>query len=450
MKSIKPNNFFICLFASALIFPNICKAQVIDKIIAKVDNQIVLKSEYDQAYLQFMSQQDQTFSRGDIRCSVLETLIINKLLLAKAEIDSVTVEKEQVDGELERRMAHLIAQIGGDENKLVEYYGKTIDQLKSELRKMVREQMIIQKMQDQITSKVKTTPGEVKAFFNEIPKDSLPYFSTEVEAGHIVIVPKVSKEQKQIAKEKAEKIRQRLIAGEDFCIVALENSEDLGSAKQCGEIGWFKKGELVTPYEASALSLKKGEFSPITESEYGYHIIQLIERRGNEFNSRHILIKPASTAADLESAYKFLDTLRLKILKDSITFEAAAYKYSDDKSTSGNGGLFLDEMTGSTSIPLESIDPDIFFIIDTMKVGDISRPLPIRADDGTDAARIVIYKSKLAPHQANLKNDYQKIYKAALSEKKNNAINEWFDKTKDEVYIDIAAEYSDCQILTTQ
>lgn len=452
MKYIVKNNpLNILLLFTILITFSTSQAQVIDKIIAKVDNQVVLKSELDQAYLQFMAQQQQQLKPGtDAMCSVFETLVINKMLLAKAELDSVVVDKETVDAELDRRMDHFVMQVGGDPKRLEEYYGKSLEDLKGELRKLVKEQMIIQKMQDKITGNVKVTPGEVKEFFNEIPKDSLPYFSTEIEVGHILLIPEITKEQKLAAKEKATKIRERIMAGEDFCELAKAYSEDLGSAQQCGDIGSFKKGDLVAPYEAAALSLKNGETSLVTESEYGYHIIQLIERRGNEFSSRHILIKPTTSSSDVNDAYAFLENLRSKILSDSISFEAAANKHSDDKQTQSTGGLFLDPSTGSSRIPMENIDPDIFFIVDTMKVGSISRPIKFKIDDQTEAVRIVYYKSKIPAHQANLKDDYQKIYKATLTEKKNNAINEWFDKTKHEVYIDIDPQYQNCELLITQ
>ena len=443
-KVLKLILFFAGFFPALML-----NAQVIDKIIAKVDNQIVLKSEYDQAYAQ-MTAQKQSFMSRDIRCSVIETLIINKLMLAKAEIDSVTVDRDAVDSELDRRMDYFVAQVGGDPKKLEEYYGKTLDQLKIELRKMVREQMIIQKMQEEITQKAKITPAEVKKFFNEIPSDSLPFFSTEVEVGQIVIIPEISREQKREAKELAQQIRERILAGEDFCALAKTYSEDPGSAENCGVIGWFQKGQLVTPYEGAALSLKEGETSPVTESEYGFHVIQLLERRGNEFNTRHILIKPSTTSEDIESSSKFLDSLRTQILSDSISFEMAAYKYSDDKATKSTGGLFSDPEFGGSKIPLENLDPAIFFIIDTMNVGGISKPLPYRIENETEAVRIIYYKTKIPPHKASLKDDYQKIYKAALSEKKNNEINQWFDNTKNEVFINVDPEFQDCDILITQ
>jgi peptidyl-prolyl cis-trans isomerase SurA len=424
------------------------QAQLLDRIIAKVDNFIVLQSELDLAYEQFKANMEGP-ATADVRCRVLETLIINKLLLAKAEIDSVTVDRSAVDDQLERRMQYFVAQVGGAD-KLEQYYGKTLDDLKADLRKQVKEQMITQKMQDNITSKIKVNPGDVKKFYNGIPKDSLPYFSTEVEVGQIVKKAFVSKSQKGLARKKLEDIRQRIINGEDFCELAKIYSEDPGSGKLCGELGYFNKGDLVPPYESAALKLKPGETSNIVESEFGYHIIQLLGRKGNEYNTRHILIKAASSKRDISASGDYLDSLRTEILNGKLNFQKAAKDLSDDKMTSQNGGMFQDPNSGDTKIPLENIDPALFFVIDTMTVGSITKPVIFQMEDGTEAMRIVFYKSKIAPHQANLKDDYQKILTATQEEKKNNAINQWFDKTKGEVYIDINSEYKDCQILKAQ
>ncbi len=434
----------------AMVFLLIVKtqAQVLDRIIAKVDNYIVLQSELEIAHEQFKANME-VASTEDIECKVLETLIINKLLLAKAEIDSVVIERHLVDDQLERRMQYFISQVGGAD-KIEQYYGKSLDDLKSDLRKQVKEQMVIQRMQENITTKIKVTPGDVKKFFHSIPQDSLPYFSTEVEIGHIVKKAIISKTQKNLARKKLEEIRQRVINGEDFCELAKIYSEDPGSARLCGELGYFGKGDLVPPYEAAALKLKPGETSPVIESEFGYHVIQLLGRKGNEYNSRHILIKATSSQKDIHNSAEYLDSLRQAILDNKISFEKAAKEFSDDKMTSPSGGMFQDQNTGDTRISLENIDPGLFFVIDTMKLGTITPPFLFRMEDGTEAMRIVYYKTKIAPHQANLNDDYQKILTATEEEKKNNAINEWFDKTKGEVYIDIHSDYKHCQILQAQ
>ena len=438
-----------CFFLlSILIIPFRGNSQVLDEIIAKVDNQIVLKSELEIAYIQIISTGQQVD-----KCNVLETLIINKLLLAKAEIDSVTVDKDAVNEQLDRRMAYFIQQAGGDASQLEAHFNKSLDDLKSDLRKSVREQMITQKMQENITGKVKVSPSEVKSFFNGIHPDSLPLITTEVEVAQIVRIPQVGKDQKGIAREKLEEIKKRILKGESFCKLAQLYSEDPGSGKNCGELGWFKRGELVPPFEAAALKLKPGEYSDIVESEFGFHFIQLIERRANEYNSRHILIKPNSSNRDVGEAEHFLDSIRHLIMKDSMTFEKAANTFSQDRETKSSGGYFIDPETGSTKIPfgkLGDLYGVLFFIVDTMQTGHISVPQPYRLQDETEAVRIIYLKSRTPPHILNLKDDYQKIYKAALSEKKDKALNQWFDKTKGEVFIDIDNDYKNCDILKTQ
>jgi peptidyl-prolyl cis-trans isomerase SurA len=437
-----------------LLFVNLFQVsaqQIVDKIVAKVDNQIVLKSEVEVAYLQFMRSPEarQMKSPADVKCKVLESLIINKMLLARADMDSVTVSKDAIHDQLNRRMDYFIQQFG-TVAKLESYYNKSIDQLKEELYPQIRDQMLTQKMQDNITTDIKITPIEVERFYKKLPKDSLPYFSSEVEVGQIVRLPEINKQDRLRFRQQAEEIRQRLIAGEDFCRLAKQYSQDPGSAVNCGEIGFQKKGNLVPEYENTALKLKPNEISEVVETEFGFHIIQFIERRGLEFNTRHILIKPSSSKKDLIYPAIYLDSLRDLILWDSISFQKAAHKYSADKASAHNGGMFVDHTSGSTRIAQENLEPAIFFIIDTMKIGTVSPPVKFIMEDGTEAVRIIYYKNKITAHQANLKDDYRKIYTAALEERKNNAINEWFDKTKSQVYIDIDEEFKQCEIMINQ
>ena len=276
---------------------------ILDKIVGKVDNHILLKSEVDIAYLQAVGSGQK--ANSDLRCDVLQGLIINKLLMAKADIDSVTVEDKQVEDQLNRRMQYFISQ-AGSEKKLEEYFNKSVTQLKSDLRPQIKEQALIQKMQDRITAKVKITPGEVKEFFDDIPKDSLPYFSTEVEVGQIVRLPKISKNQREIALKKVEDIRAQIIGGADFGETAKMFSEDYGSGRLGGDLGYMNKGDLVPEYESAALRLKPGQVSEPVESQFGFHLIQLIDRRGSQFNSRHILIKPNSSENDIGEAVESL------------------------------------------------------------------------------------------------------------------------------------------------
>lgn len=422
--------------------------QIVDGIIAKIDNQIVLRSDLENIYAQETARAEGKPLPPDLKCRILQSLALNKLLLAKAETDSVVVEDAQVKNELDRRMNYFAQQIGS-EKKLEEYYNKSIKQLKDDLRPQVKEQLVQQKMQEQIAGKVAVTPREVRQFFNRIPKDSLPYYSTEVEVGQIIKFAKVNSSAKQAAQAKLNDIRARVLAGENFEALAKQYSEDPGSAAQGGYLGFFKRKELVPEYEAAALRLEPGGLSPVVESQFGFHLIQLIERKGDQYSTRHILIKPGTGATDANEAAKELTKLRRRILADSITFAKAAKESSDDKQGGANGGLIANREDGSTYLPLDKLDPAIFFTIDTMKVGRITPPLPYRTDDGKDAVRIIWLKSNTAPHQANIKDDYQKLSQAALNEKKNKALDEWFLRNRGSVFIEVDPQYADCKLLNS-
>ncbi|MDX5421633.1 MAG: peptidylprolyl isomerase [Hymenobacteraceae bacterium] len=433
------------ILTSVVAFAQAPVQRKVDGIIAKIDNHVILRSDLEFSYLQYLAQSKQQ-PNEDLKCEIFKSLVQDKLLLARAEVDSVVVEDAMVAGELNRRIEYLTAQVGGVE-RLEQYYNKSVRQLKEELRRTVKEQMVMEKMQREITSKVAVTPKEIKKYFNSIPQDSLPYFSSEVELGQIVKYAQVNKQQKLAARQQLEEIRKRILAGEDFATLARQYSQDPGSAQAGGELGFFKKKELVPEYEATALRLEPGQISNVVESQFGFHLIQLIERRGQEFNTRHILIKPATAAVDVKEAAAVLDSVRTLVMNDSLTFAKAAKEFSDDKNTKDNGGMLTSRATGSTYIPMDQVDPSIFFVIDTMEVGEISKPIPFRTEDGQEAVRIIQLKAKSAPHLANLKDDYQKIATAALNEKRGKAVDDWFRKNIDTVYIEIDPEYQDCQAL---
>ena len=420
--------------------------QQLDGIVVKVDNQIVLRSDVENIYAQEVARAEGKLLPPDLKCKILQSLVINKLMLARAEVDSVTVTDAQVNGELDRRMAYFVQQIGSEE-KLVELYNKPVKALKEDLRPQVRDQLTQQKMQETITGKLSVTPREVSAYFNRTPKDSLPYYSTEVEVGQIVLSAQISDAAKQATMAKLNDLRARIVAGEKFEDLAKQYSEDPGSGKQGGYLGFFKKNELVPQYTAAALRLEPGGISPVVESQFGFHVIQLIERKGESFSSRHILLKPATGTADASVAAEKLTKLRRQILVDSISFAKAAKDFSTDKNSAGNGGLLQNRQEGGSRLPLDKLDPAIFFTIDTMKVGSITPPLPYRSDDGKDGMRILWLKSNTAPHQANLKEDYQKIAASALNEKKNKALDEWFLRNRGGVYLEVAPEYAQCKVL---
>jgi peptidyl-prolyl cis-trans isomerase SurA len=306
--------------------------------------------------------------------------------------------------------------------------------------------MIVQKMEEEITADLAVTPAEVKRFFNRIPKDSLPYFSASVEVAQIVKEAKVSPEQKAITRNQLLDLRTRIIAGEDFSTLARKYSNDPSVLSNGGEMGWVGRGRMVPEFEAMGFTLKPGEISMPFESPFGMHIMQLSDRRGGEYNSRHILISPKPSEADLEKASNFLDSLRTLIVSDSIKFERVAKEHSDDRLTKGNGGFFSDA-DGGMRLTVDELDPVVFFRIDSMEVGDVSKPIVYRTDEGKDAVRILYYKSRIPPHQASLQQDYHKIQVAALNEKKSNVLEKWFLKARQDVFINIDRTYDYCGIM---
>jgi peptidyl-prolyl cis-trans isomerase SurA len=420
---------------------------VLDRIIVKVDNYFILKSEVEGQYQQYITSGQ---ANTPNRCQILEGLVVNKLMLAKAEIDSVIVDDKRIDAELTSRMEQMEGQYGSAKN-IVEAYGKSIATLKEDLRSSLKEQLTGRKMQDKITDDVKITPKEVAAFFNEIPRDSLPYLPAEVEISHIIRLAKPNKNQKEELYAKLLDFRRRVEKGESFEDLAKVHSEDLGSGKRGGDLGFAKRGAMVAPFEAAALRLKPNQLSDVVESEFGFHLIQLLEIRGQEYHARHILLRPDYQKLDLTEPTKFLDSIRVLVQRDSTTFEKAAKEFSEDKATQDAGGVLMDASNGGNHLAYDgTMDPALFFALDSMKVGTISAPIPFRTDDGRSAVRILFFKAKHPPHFANLKDDYQKLAQITLSRKKNNAIEKWFMKAKEDVFIFIDDEYKDCRILSSE
>lgn len=417
---------------------------VVDKIIAKVDNYIVIKSELERAYQDYLTNGGSPSEES--KCQYFAMLVRNKLMLAKAEIDSVVVLDGEVDLNTQNRMDMILSQSGRTEDELEALYGKTMEQVRLELREQIREQMIVSKMESEMTKDIGVTPSDVKRFFSKIPKDSLPYFSASVEVAQIVKIAKVSEAQENETKLELIGIRNRILAGEDFVTLAQKYSDDPSVTTNGGDMGWSGRGRMVPEYEAMAFKLKPNEISQPFKSQFGIHIMQLIERRGNEYHSRHILMSPKPSQADLDDAARYLDSLRNLVISDSLKFQNAAKEYSDDVTTKGNGGFFSDR-DGGVQLTVDELDPIIFFKLDSMRVGDISEPIIYRTDDGKDAVRILYYKSRIAPHQASLEQDWTKIQAATLNEKKDKVLQKWFQKARLDVFINIDPMYDKCGLL---
>lgn len=450
MNKLKTGYLSLSLFLSLFLHLNGYaqpgNEKVVDQVVAVVGNNIILLSDVEAQYNQFLSQ---TSLRGEeLRCRIIDQLLLNKLLLHHAGIDSVTVTDDQVDQKLNQNMSYYIQQIGSVE-ALEKYYGKSVSELKEEFRPMIRDQLITQQMQSKVTGGVTASPSDVKNFFESIPPDSLPLINSEVEYSQIIKDVKVSDEQKQKARDEIDTLRQRILNGEDFSTLAILYSQDKESAKQGGELGFVNRGDLVPEFEAAAFRLKSlTETSPVIETQFGFHIIQLIERRGDKINCRHILIHSKVTADDLINAQKESENITKLIREDKMTFAAAAEKFSDDKDTKLNGGVVMNPATGSAHFESDAVDPTVLFQLDKMEVGDVSNPMITTTREGKQAYRILLLKSRSQPHRLNLKDDYQRLQELAMTDKQNRVLEQWRNKKKALTYIRIADDYKNCSTLS--
>jgi peptidyl-prolyl cis-trans isomerase SurA len=433
----------ICLFLGTQ-----AQTKNLDKVVAVLGNNIILLSDLNQQYAQYLNQGQPEDPRA--KCYFLQQMLTQKLLKQQAEIDSIMVDEPEVDEEVDKRMRYQIQRAGGQE-RLEEFLNRSVLQYKDEIRPEIKEQLISNKMQQQITKDVNVTPLEVKRYFESYKKDSLPDIPTEFEVGEIVINPKLTKAEKQKFHDKIDALRLRVKSGEDFAFLAKSYSEDAGSAPDGGDLGFFDRTKMVKEFTAQAFKLKPGEISPVFESENGFHILQVMERRGEQVQARHILIRPQTTPESLERAKLQADTIYRNLINKKIPFATAASLYSGDKQSQFNGGMLLyadDQTSRTTFIPADKLDPKVFVVVDTMKVGGISQPVffsdPATATEGY---KILYLKSKIPPHKGNLEQDYTKFKERAQQDKVNRVLSEWFQKRRENIYIKIDPEYSTCDEL---
>ncbi len=433
--------FFVLIFATGSVAAQ--NKKLIDKVIAQVGSELILLSDLETEY-NYLKSMNQA-SGDETKCMILEQIMAQKLLIDQAKLDSIDVSDDQVDGQLSLRMDAILRQMGGDEELFKQYYGKSVAEMKEIYREDIKNKLMAESMQQSLLDNINVTPSEVVEFFNSIPKDSLPYFNSEVELAQIIIAPEISEKEKQRAYETAKDIKARLDKGEDFGALAKKYSEDPGSAQNNGDLGWVKRGTFVPKFEAVAYGLKKDEISDIVETEFGYHIIQLLERRGNSIHARHILIKPDITLDDLNKAKAKLDSVRTLIVSDSMKFETAVKKFSDKKSMSyNNNGRMTNPATQTTFYEMKDLPPDIYFAIEGLKPGDITDVMETTNETGETRFQIIKVLTKTEPHRANLKEDYSRIQNFAKASKKNEYINNWVTKKIKTTYIKVDDEYKKC------
>lgn len=408
---------------------------ILDSVVAVVGEKMILASEVENQY-QFLIKNGEQ-DDGTLRCRILENLITNYLLLRKAELDSLKVTDDQIEAELNRRIGLMVDQAGSVE-LIEEIYGKSLLELKQELRPKIKEQLLIEQQKQKILGKVHVTPKDVKTFFSRIPKDSLPYLPSEVVIARIVRYPRPSEESKEKLRRKLEAIRQEIGEGKaTFEEMARRYSQDLATSEKGGYLGTFGKGEMVPEFEEMVFRLNPGEISMPFETPYGMHIVKLHSRVGNKVEASLILLKFTILPSDEEKCIQDLLRIRELILMDSLTFAEAAKQYSEDPMTKDNGGQVYTS-NGEVRIPLDLLDAETYLAIDPLKENEISEPVPFTSPAGLLKGYQILYLIKrYPPHQANLKDDYHKFLKLAKQFKQMEAIDKWMQRAVSEVFLEI-------------
>ena len=428
------------------------KLQVVDKVVAVVGKNIILQSDVEGQYIQYRMQGDIQGNANDMRCAILEDLLFQKLMLNQAEMDSLTVTDSEVEMEMNRRISELVGRAGSQE-KLESIFNKSMSEIKEELRRLVKDRMLQDQVRNGILSGVAVTPAEVRNFYRSQPQDSIPMIGEEYEIAQIVKRPPVSIDQKLQVKDQLYQIRKRILDGESsFSTMAILYSEDPGSAKKGGELGFTGRGEFAPEFETAAFNLRDGEISEVIETQFGFHIIQLIERRGEYVNCRHILMTAKVPVEALEQAQHELDSAATLIRSGAMTFEEACLKFSDDDSKT-NGGYISNPAMGGHRLGSSDIQEmgeyfpefkNLAFVISKLDVGQVSDPVPMTTNDNKDAFRVVVIKKKIPAHKANLNDDYWRIQTWALNQKNQSVIQQWIKDKAKKAYIRIDEDYKDC------
>jgi peptidyl-prolyl cis-trans isomerase SurA len=414
---------------------------VVDEIVAVVGDKRILYSDIEQSYLQLKMQGDEV--NENTRCQLFEDLLMQKLLLNQAEIDSIEVTESQIEMELNSRMQYFISVIGS-EQKLEEYYNKSILEIKQDLYDDIREQLLTQKMQSKITENLTATPSDVKAYYKSLPVDSLPYIDAEVEYNQILIYPKSSEQAILAVREKLLEIRERVLNGESFATLAVIYSEDEASSVRGGDIGWFTKSELDPEYAKAAFALKKGVVSKIVESSFGYHLIQCIDITETRVHTRHILLRPKIEDSEKSQAVARLDSIVRLIRLDSLKFEAAAVKFSQDEDTKVNGGQAVNRNRGGARWKMDEFEQAEYKIVNSLKVGEISDPYASTDTKGKLVYKVIWLKSRSNPHVGNLNEDYNLFKSMALQVKQSEAVNKWVEDKIKTTYLRISDTFAKC------
>ncbi|KAA6349627.1 Chaperone SurA [termite gut metagenome] len=439
---------FVILFA--LLFVHIetnvySQDNVIDEVVWIVGDEAILKSEVEEAIMDARYNGGRKFD-GDPYCIIPEELAIQKLFLHQAVLDSIEVSDSEVFKQVDYQINQNIQRIGSKE-KMEEYFNKTYTQIREMMRENIRHYLIMQKMQQKLIGDVKVTPAEVRRYFKELPPDSIPYVPTQVEIQIITLQPKIPTEEIEDVKRRLREYTERAISGEmDFSTLALLYSQDTGSAMRGGEIGFKGRGELVPEYANVAFNLQDPKkVSKIVESEFGFHIIQLVEKRGDRINTRHILLKPEISATDLRDANAKLDSIADDIRRNKFTFENAASVLSQDKDTRNNHGLMPNPYTGTSKFEMQQLPQEIAKVADQMNVGEISKAFTmVNEKDGRKICAIVKLKTRINGHKATIADDYQNLKDIVIAKRQEEIIQKWIRDKQQRTYVRINDNWKNC------
>jgi len=419
----------------------------IDKIIAHIGKEIILLSDLEKAYADYATQFAVRDDDEDEKCTVFEHLIYTKLMLHQADIDSIVITDQQVEVAINYRMSQYLQYVGGDARKIEQYFGKSMAEIKKDMREIVRDQMYVEEVQEKITSNVSITPSEVKTFVNKHGVDSMRIIPATYEFGHILKTPPVSETEIAEIKTRLEGYREKVLRGESkFAMLATLYSDDPGTASKGGRLGFVERGSLYPEFEAVAFNLKSGEVSQVVKTKAGYHIILLNERRGESIDVSHILLQAKPSTEEQVKTIEYLDSVRQVILDKKIDFNEAAMTYSDDDNKL-SGGWVINPFTLSTKFEKETLDPTTFATLSKLIPGEYSSSIIYINEDGVVSYRLLYLKSKVAPHVANLVEDYDVIKNDALEEKKNNAIEKWIKNKVKTTSIKINEKYKECDFV---
>jgi peptidyl-prolyl cis-trans isomerase SurA len=432
-----------CLYGSL-------NAQLIDKIVAQVGDEIILLSNIQAAKLQQV--QERNLEVKDINtlsdCKIIEDLMYQNLLLNQARLDSLPVSDEQVDSEMENRLRYIISSMPGGRDQFEKFYGKSITQIKEDFRVIIRNQILARDMQQKLTSSVSVTPKEVEAYFNNLPKDSIPYINMKLSFQQIAYFPAITQEDKNKVYNELRDIRSKILAGDkSFEFYARTKSEDPGSAAQGGKIA-ASKGMMVPAFEAAVFSLKPGEISEVFESEYGYHVLKLNSRLGEDYTCQHILLTVKSSEESLNDAAAKIDSCYSLLLDNKITWDEAVLRFSNDENTKQNRGIITNPRTGEQTWDMQDlneIDREIYVLTDALEESKFTQPnVYFDVMARKQGFRIVRLMKRFPPHIANLTDDYILIKRATENDKMQKTLEKWVESKVNNVYIRLDDSLKNC------